>query len=439
MRTIFKRALLIAMTALILLETAACASGGSKRDDELFTPDLSGAEESSWVEVSYLEEHQTIQGFGGINYPTWIDDLTEEQCDTAFKNGEDQLGFTILRIHVDPDSSNWEKELKTAKAAQKEGALIFASPWNPPPALCETFERGDNKYAQRLAHDKYAEYAQHLNDFVTFMRDNGVELYAISIQNEPDYADDWTWWTTEEMMDFIINYSDAIDCRIMSPESFQYRKDFYDVMLKDEEALSRIDIFATHFYGTQKKDMAYPLFEQYGEGKELWMTEVYVPNSSSDADTWPEAVEVAVNISDAMTEGNMQAYVWWYIRRFYGPMKEDGTISKRGYCMAQFSKFVRPGYIRIGATENPAYGVSVSAYKGEDEIIIVAVNHSLAKYAQSFKLSSAPGIEYIEAYTTDSSRNLERTGNVAFDGERFSYVLPDESVTTFVISTSSAE
>lgn len=32
-------------------------------------------------------------------------------------------------------------------------------------------------------------------------------------------------------------------------------------------------------------------------------------------------------------------------------MKEDGTISKRGYNMAHFSKFVRPGYVRIDATK----------------------------------------------------------------------------------------
>jgi len=43
--------------------------------------------------------------------------------------------------------------------------------------------------------------------------------------------------------------------------------------------------------------MPYPLFEQKGAGKELWMTEVYVPNSDSNsADRWPEALEVAHNM-----------------------------------------------------------------------------------------------------------------------------------------------
>jgi glucuronoarabinoxylan endo-1,4-beta-xylanase len=37
------------------------------------------------------------------------------------------------------------------------------------------------------------------------------------------------------------------------------------------------------------------------------MTEVYVPNSSSDADTLPEAVEVAVNMHNALVVGSMNA------------------------------------------------------------------------------------------------------------------------------------
>ncbi len=430
---LFKRILCFTLAVLMLLPLLACTAN-ERKDEPLYTPNLKGTEESNWVEVKASVEHQEIKGFGGINFPTWIDDLTKEQRQTAFGNGEDELGFTILRIHIDPDKSNWEKELETAKAAQKAGALIFASPWNPPSKLCERFTHGDNEFANRLRHDKYAEYAEHLNDFVTFMRDNGVELYAISFQNEPDYADEWTWWNTEEIMDFILNYSDVIDCRLMTPESFQYKKDYYNAILNDENALEKIDIFATHFYGTPKESMRYPLFEQKGEGKELWMTEVYVPNSSSDADTWPEALDVAENISFAMTEGNMQAYVWWYIRRFYGPMKEDGTISKRGYCMAHYSKFVRPGYVRIEANDSPAFGVSISAYKNEDEIVIVAVNKSANDFAQNFKLTDAGNINYIEAYTTDSNSNLKRTGNIAHEAERFVYVIPAYSVTTFVIS-----
>ena len=71
-------------------------------------------------------------------------------------------------------------------------------------------------------------------------------------------------------------------------------------------------------------------------GKEIWMTEVYVPNSDADSsDIWSQAIQVSENIHNGLVVGNMSAYVWWYIRRSYGPMKENGQISKRGYMMAQ--------------------------------------------------------------------------------------------------------
>jgi len=39
------------------------------------------------------------------------------------------------------------------------------------------------------------------------MKSNGVDLYAISVQNEPDYAHEWTWWTPQEMLRFMRDYA----------------------------------------------------------------------------------------------------------------------------------------------------------------------------------------------------------------------------------------
>ncbi len=69
--------------------------------------------------------------------------------------------------------------------------------------MVETFNRNGDTSAKRLKYDKYAAYARHLNDFVTFMKNNGVNLYTISVQNEPDYAHEWTWWTPQEILRFM--------------------------------------------------------------------------------------------------------------------------------------------------------------------------------------------------------------------------------------------
>lgn len=387
--------------------------------------------------IDTTDEFQTIRGFGGINHPEWIGDLTDSQRQTAFGNGENELGLTILRVYVNDNPDNWYKAVPTALAAQEKGATIFASPWNPPSEMCEVFDRdGDSSNgneAKRLRYDMYDEYAQHLNDFVQFMKENGVEIYSISIQNEPDYGAEWTWWTSDECIDFIVNYSDTIDCRVMSPETFQYNKEYYNAILNNSEAFDRIDLFGTHFYGTARSAMDFPAIENCG--KEIWMTEVYVPNSEQDsADRWPEAIQVSENIHNGLAIGNMSAYTWWYIRRNYGPMKEDGTISKRGYCFAQYSKFIRPGDVRIDATEQPAENVYVSAYKNDNgQLSIVAINMGTDSVTQDFTIGSQEIITALDSWRTSETENLAQISGLEFDGSSFTAQLPAESVTTFVL------
>ncbi len=518
--------------------------------------------------INVTSSKQVIRGFGGMTHSGWIGDLTASERETAFGNGPNQLGFSVLRIPIDENRNNWQREVDTAKKAIEHGAIVFASPWNPPTDMTElvtigTTSGGGSTYeaeslttltgavagssftgytgsgyvsfqnasgsaiqwntiligstgtknikiryslpsgtsnldvyvngslalsnvpfeatgsgstwkdksiqvpmvngtstlklvttgtggpnidninvtaytqitqAKRLKYDKYEAYAQYLNEFDTFMKNNGVNLYAISVQNEPDYAHDWTWWSPEEMLRFMKENAGSINNRVIAPESFSYVKNMSDPILNDPQALANMDILGAHTYGTQYSDFPYPLFEQKGAGKELWMTEVYYPNSETNsADRWPEALGVAEHMYNAMVEGNFQTYVWWYIRRHYGPIKEDGTISKRGYSMAHYSKFVRPGDVRVDATKNPANGVFVSAYKGADnKIVIVAINKNTSSVNQRFTVQNGTA-SAVSSWVTDSTRNLAAGSALQISGNGFSADLPAQSVTTFVV------
>lgn len=401
-------------------------------------PAPTGVSAASDVVVNLSAEKQVIRGFGGINHPTWVGDLTAAQRDTAFGNGQNQLGFSVLRIYVDPDPNNWYKEVATAQRAIELGAIVFASPWNPPSNMLETFTRSGDSDAKRLKYDMYDEYAQHLNDFVTYMNNNGVNLFAISVQNEPDYALDWTWWTPEEMLRFMKENAGTINCRVIAPESFQYLKNMSDPILNDPQALANMDILGAHTYGTSFSNFPYPLFKQKGAGKELWMTEVYYPNSNANsADLWPEALDVAYHIHHSMVDAEFQAYLWWYIRRQYGPMKEDGTISKRGYSMAHFSKFVRPGYVRVDATKNPDTNVFTSAYKGDNKVVIVAVNRGTSAVSQNFVIQNGTAAT-VSRWVTDGSSNMAAGSSISLSNGAFTAQLPAQSVTTFVAEYSGA-
>ncbi|AMB89937.1 glucuronoxylanase [Bacillus altitudinis] len=395
-------------------------------------PGVAEVSAASDANINLNAERQVIRGFGGMNHPAWIGDLTAPQRETAFGNGQNQLGFSILRIYVDENRNNWSREVATAKRAIEHGALVIASPWNPPSSMVETFNRNGSP-AKRLKYNQYAAYAQHLNDFVTYMKNNGVNLYAISVQNEPDYAHEWTWWTPQEILRFMRENAGSINARVIAPESFQYLKNISDPILNDPQALRNMDILGAHLYGTQISQLPYPLFKQKGAGKELWMTEVYYPNSDNNsADRWPEALGVSEHIHHSMVEGDFQAYVWWYIRRSYGPMKEDGMISKRGYNMAHFSKFVRPGFVRIDATKSPEPNVFVSAYKGNNQVVIVAINKNNAGVNQHFVVQNG-SVSQASRWVTSGSSNLQPGTDLNISGNQFWAHLPAQSVTTFVV------
>lgn len=104
----------------------------------LIVPGPAKVSAASNVTVNLTAEKQVIRGFGGMNHPAWIGDLTPVQRETAFGNGKNQLGFSVLRIYIDPDKNNWQREVETAKNAIEHGAIVFATPWNPPSEMLET-------------------------------------------------------------------------------------------------------------------------------------------------------------------------------------------------------------------------------------------------------------------------------------------------------------
>jgi glucuronoarabinoxylan endo-1,4-beta-xylanase len=235
------------------------------------------------------------------------------------------------------------------------------------------------------------------------------------------------------MLNFMKNNAGSITgAKVIAPESFQYLKNMSDPILNDSTALANMDILGAHFYGTSVSNMPYSLFQQKGAGKELWMTEVYVPNSDADsADRFPEALDVAYNMHNGIVEGNFQAYVWWYIRRSYGPMKEDGTMSKRGAMMAQYSRFVRPGYVRVDATKNPNTNVYISAYKGDGKVVIVAINKSNSAVNQKFNVQNG-SISKVSQWISDSSRKVAAGTAITAADNSFTAQLPAQSVVTYV-------
>lgn len=385
---------------------------------------------SGQATIDLNSQNQLIRGFGGINVPGWINDLTPEQAQKAFGNGTGEIGMSILRVRVPYDSVEWKKEVPTALIAKQNGAIIFGTPWTPPSYMKSNEQNPAEHDGGHLNPAYYSDYAKHLKGFCDFMRNAGVPLYAISIQNEPDYDVNYEScdWTSQEFINFLNGHRNELgDEKIIVGESFQFRKPLTDAIL-NSSAINKFDIVGAHIYGGGLTD--YPLARQ--KGKEVWMTEHYT-SSDRSANLWPDALNVAKEIHDCM-HANYNAYVWWYIRRSYGMLTDDGNVSKRGYCMAQFSKFIRPGAVRINSTSSPKNGVYVSAYKKDDNIVIVAINTNSSSSSVSFSVS---GIKHpsVTQYTTSGQKNVHEDGKISLSNGSFTANLDGSSVSTFVAGT----
>jgi glucuronoarabinoxylan endo-1,4-beta-xylanase len=374
---------------------------------------------------------QYIRGFGAANIMSWRPDMTDSEIQTAFGTGDGQLGFSMLRLRL-PSGTGWDfsVQVATAKKAYDLGVLVFASPWSPPASL----KSNNSTTGGYLLESHYQDFVDHLNSFIDYMADNGVSLYAVSVQNEPDIEVSYEScdYTPDQMKNFMANYAGGIKTKVIAPESFQFRKNMSDPILNDSAACANLDIVGGHIYGGGLE--SYPLAEE--KGKEIWMTE-HLTNDDIFPMPWSEALAVGTEINDCMTAG-MSAYIWWYIVRFYGPISDGdhngakGSVTKKGYVMSQFSRFIRPGYHRVFCNKTPQRGVAVSSYKNDDgKLVIVAINQASSALKQVFKIEHGNPDVFIP-YTTAETKNCVRADSIAMINGSFTVTLEASSITTFI-------
>jgi glucuronoarabinoxylan endo-1,4-beta-xylanase len=402
------------------------------------------------VTVNLNTTYQTIDGFGGMQDRGWTGyNLLPADRNTLFGNGPNQLGFSILRIRLNENQSSWSIDLPDAKDAASRGIKVFATAWSPPTSL-----RVASGSSYKVDPSKYQAYVDHLNGFAKYMKDNGVNLYALGFQNEPDWCGEWSCGSTTEMYNFAKNWGSKLRVngnKVITAESFSFNKGYYDPILNDAAALENIDILGTHFYGTSKSSsdatFDYTLFKQKGGKKPFWMTEVYTADvNNKGSNSWPLCLDVAYEMHRALALSNMSAYVWWYLKRNYGPLyitannttaaASAGTISKVGALMGQYSKYVRPGAVRVDATRKVQTDVYTSAFMKADSVVLVVVNMASAAKSVSFSipnLKSTTG----EKITTSGSKSLAADGSVTVSGGNFTAALDAQSTTTFIFSGNS--
>lgn len=401
---------------LLFLVLLSCKKGENKNT----TPVIATLDAAATVLVN--ENKQVIQGFGcaTVFTPPNTTALTSEEFDRLFGTANGQIGLNILRIRIASDDAWRAIELNYAKAAIQRGAIILASPWSPPARM----KTNNNIISGKLIPDSAAAYAKYLNDFALYMANNGAPLHAVSVQNEPDWDTNYEScvWSGTEMRDFLKNHGAAVTAaKLMAPELVNNNQTYINTILADDAAVTNLDIFGTHIYGGGIIDNP----QIRSKGKQIWMTE-----HLDTLSTYSSGITTAVEIHDCLTKANFNAYIWWYGKRFYGPIGQDGLVTRRGYIISHFARFIKPGAVRVGMSANSRLDVLLSAYKNGSKKVIVAINVGSYNVKQKITFDGATAASFVP-YVTTSTKNVEQGTAVASANNSFEFTLPPNSVVTF--------
>jgi glucuronoarabinoxylan endo-1,4-beta-xylanase len=437
--------LLLGLFSFLMILIVSCSEdpedNGVLPDDPEF-PD----EELTIISLNVDTEstHQTIAGFGGASRMWGTRFLTEGEAQSTFGLGEDELGMSIFRIRIASNPDEWPNIVQASQYALSHGAIILASPWSPPAAL----KSNESDIGGHLLPENYAAYRDHINAFIEYMESQNVDIYAISIQNEPDIEVSYEScdWTPSQMADFLRDYGSTIEgAKVVAAESFNFNQGFTNVLLNDTDVEPHIDIVGGHIYGSGQRP--YPLAEE--KNKEIWMTE-YLMNLNtgnagapewttySEAEIWEESLGMLETIHNAMIN-NWNAYIWWYIRRYYSFLGDntqgttDGTVLKRGYGFSHFSKFVRPGFIRVDIGIDTQTNLLATAFVGENQTVVNIINPTSSLLSNIDIAIDGSTPESASVYSTSASVNQEMQ-TISMEEEMLLLSIGPRTVTTIVIN-----
>lgn len=374
---------------------------------------LSSGVQAQTATINLTSNLQTIDGFGFST--AWTPAMTSAQGNVLFGTGSGQLGFSLLRVRIDPNES-WGNEPSNSSTAHSHGAKVLGTPWTPPAS-----EKTNNSLiCGDLKTSSYAAYATHLSHAVS-----ALTLDYVSFQNEPDWCPNPGYEssnpTATEILNWVLNNAPSVGKPIVVSESLNFNDSYTDPILNNSTAASHVTYIAGHFYGNGN----YVHQNALNHGKHVWETEHYI--NGTDIGT---AMTVAKEVSDAMNN-QFSAYFWWWIMpNDAASFIEGTTVDLRGYVMGQFAHWVRPGKVRCSATYNPRSNIYVTAYHNNG-VVVVALNTGSSAVNQTFTFQNASGITSLTPIQTSSSRHLAQLSAVSVTNNTFTYSLPAQSVTTF--------
>ncbi|MCD6482264.1 MAG: glycoside hydrolase family 30 protein [Candidatus Izimaplasma sp.] len=381
--------------------------------------------------------YQTIIGFGGAFTESAAYNLSRvnkkvrEKAIKAYFDKEDGLGYTIGRVSIHSCDFSLNSftyieegdiELKTFDISRdltyvipliKDASLIagknislLASPWSPP-----AFMKDNNSmiFGGKLLPKYYNSWARYYVRFIEEYRKQGLDVWGITIQNEPAAVQRWDSciYSAEEERDFIKNHlgpimekSNVSNVRVLI---WDHNRDIMiqraSTVLNDYEAAKYVWGTAFHWYGEEKFEnvgKVHNLFPNKGllftEGCQeggvhfnSWNTgERYARNMIGDLNNWCEGY-IDWNLFLDNTGGPNHVNNLCDSPIIVDIFPEKLIQQSSYYYIGHFSKYIRPGAKRVKLNNNHE-NLKMTAFLNKDSsLAFVVLNEENSKQNFKFK------------------------------------------------------
>ena len=312
---------------------------------------------------------------------------------------------------------------------------VWAAPWSPPASMKDNSNVNNGGH---LSSSNYSAWAKVLAAFPAFYKSHGgVDLYAVSAQNEPDFTASYQscLFNASQMVAFInvlgptlAALSPPVKVLAAEPDNWgnMWGGDGYGpAIIADSMANSFVGPIATHDYGGTSAGTYGRPAPPANNTHHVWETEC------TPGDTGP--ITIATMIYAAFATGGVNGWHYWWTQAL---VPNASSPPAQVYALGNFSKFVRPGYYRVdvsGAAKPSGTVPLVVAFTNlpDATVAIVVVNGGSAQNV-SFFVSGTAWPASVTPYVTTRSSKLAAGTAISVSGARFSASLAAQSVTTFV-------
>ena len=422
----------------------------------------------------YDTKKQTITGFGGACCDGAMKPFgTDNACVSKLYGAKSKIGLNIMRMEISPSFTgdnwgdyDWNGSLPSVKICKLRGGIVFGTPWSPPGDFkTNGTAQGGNADSQgnqkgKLREDCYEKFFPWLNTFLDWMQKKGVNVDAVSLQNEPD------WWVSysgclydpADQVKLVKDYAHLLDrekyngVRIISAEPLGYREDYFNALLNDQTCREQVDIFAGHIYGHMPLQYIKPVAKKaLPLGKEVWMTEHSTTDNTGALPTWNDNLIFAEELNECMLAG-CTGYIYWYLRAHwafagtgeskYGEENKKDELLPRAFVMSHFSKNVT-GSTRLKTSEDETNGrteegklanYEYSAYAKGDSIIVMVINAT--ENSRDLKITLPYNVKSGELWlsTGNEAENLCQKSDLGITESTNShlYEMPAKSLSTLI-------